>query len=295
MKTNPPDANKQERLDAYEAARIYWEELSFGDRNYTAVATRLRRGGSGKERDKVGRVIRAWEQRGNVIHRVLRDNDQLTVAGAYPSLMPNLEDRIRRKFALRDAIVVDISNLARPSEPPNGDQWLKRDDAIHQLLGAWAGRTLAALSRNNDRVAVGGGRGPYYATQHCILPEQSCVSRPQKIVSLSGSMGTRLWDTTRDGMEGLLDPDEIAKRLSRRLGVSNCSLLDCPITEKENGPYLLEITMGLTLIMIGIGAWGGGHRLTRIGPDTPELQKVGALVNRINKLIRRNCKKSVLW
>ena len=136
---------------------------------------------------------------------------------------------MRRHFGLRDAIVVDIDRIPRPAATPrsNRDEWNNYDDKIHQYLGYWAGRALVTLIRNGDIVGTGGGRGPHYTADKCIVPETT-ICYPKRIVSLTGAMSTRVWGR-HEHVARELDADNVAISLKGGLkGAPSCGIIELP-------------------------------------------------------------------
>jgi DNA-binding transcriptional regulator LsrR (DeoR family) len=109
--------------------------------------------------NKLGRLVNDWEERGLIRHEVLREKAEFLPRN------PRLEDQMRYRFGLRQAVVVDISSLEMPESPPQQDAgpWARYDDDIHERLGAWAGRLITSCIRSADTIATGGGRGPHFA------------------------------------------------------------------------------------------------------------------------------------
>jgi len=264
----------------YEAARIYWEELSWKDRSYHTVlerlqqhpdmAEKLRGGNSQALQDKIGRMVRDWEAENKVSHSVLKS----TETSDYFPMAPELEDRIRDKFGLRDVIVVDTRSISLPQEPPQSEAWNTYDDKIHWCLGYWGGRALPTLLRNGDVVGCGGGRGPEHTVDRCILPQTSSC-HVSRVVSLSGSMSTREWSIP--GRAHDLDPDNIAMRLKPKINcLEGAALVGCSITAKHAAPHV----SGITIVLTGIGALAGRHRFRN---PSMELKPVESLLKELNR------------
>jgi DNA-binding transcriptional regulator LsrR (DeoR family) len=267
-------------LDAYAAAKVYWQELDVGTRTYQAVAERLGLGAEKATWDRIGRLVRKWEEDGKVQHKV----HGVGPPTGYSPLLPDLEDRLRREFVLRDAIVVDIDDVSQPAGTPqsNRDEWSKFDDTIHQQLGLWASRLLVTLIRAGDIVGTGGGRGPCYTADNCKVPEETTCC-PNQIVSLSGAMSTRVW-AKHSEVERELDADNVAFSLKRGLKADRPPLLwNRPITDVPTRPSEKKRGNDVLIALTGIGALAGGHRLKRIG-SRPELDKVKVTVEELNRL-----------
>ncbi len=278
---NPGKSGKtiQAPLDPFETASVYWN-LPFESRSYESVVLKLQ----GKEpdphkkpdvdpkdRDTVGRVVRQWEKDGNVRHLVLRAAADIS----YPLLLPELEDKLRSKYHLRDVAVVDISSLRPPGDPPGNPSWMVYDDRVHRLIGTWGGRILASLMRGGDVIAVGGGRGPYYTVGHCRLPRASSCS-PSQVVSLSGSLSTQDWRPGAGEIENQ-DPDAIALRLQGRIQADRLpAIMNCTIADRSRKETAVRGALDnqISLALVGIGSLSGGHRFRNPSRELTEVEPI---------------------
>ncbi len=281
-------------IEPYQAASAYYQ-LPFDLRSYSNVVLKLqgkqplanaKEVVSGKDRDAVGRAIREWEKRGNIRHFV----KQSPKDDSYPLLLPELEDKLRLKYHLRDVAVVDVTAVDPPKGLPGASDWMRRDDEVHRLLGKWGGRILASLLRSNDVLGVGGGRGPYYTVDSCRLPIGSSC-KPKTIVSLSGAFGAQNWHAPESNQ----DPDLIATTLQARVQPeSGAILMGCPIIappEKklEAIKRALQEQNPISLALVGIGSLSrlGGHRLRRrpkeVAAVVPILDSIDSILKKVDR------------
>jgi len=296
-------------LNPYDVARTYWT-LPLQDRNWSRVASELKLDDPDSKvvQNRLGRLARSWEENGLVRHVVIKqepDGDNL------PRL-PDLEQKLRRAFALRDAIVVDFLTVARsqgaspPSEGAVGDQ--QRDNDLHEALGRWGARVFLSIARHNDIVGVGGGRGPFFTAENCRF--RSGLPRPNEIVSLTGNMAANVWgDTKRLWNVASMDADFVVSRLGAVLGATNQAQLKSPIACGDSAnPRTLKgggtpsgkgsrdkrvrpqrkpaiAIEKVNLALVGIGALAGGHRL-QFYDDTEELYLVREELRALWKLVR---------
>jgi len=277
-------------ITAYQVAKEYWG-LPPNERTFGRVCELLNIQ-SGDTSQKIrnqnylSQLTRAHEIAGLVKHKVLpaRAPGFADHATEYAPLLPELEDRLRRRFGLRDVIVVDTSDF----RPVHGDWLFKHDDLLHEHLGRWAGRILASTVRPDDVVATGGGRGPYYCAHFCAIPPHSTY--PKKVVSLTGSISAGMWrgasDITDDNATRDVDADRIASLLHSKLGTKqtpeylNCTIVDGKegSNAKHDGPNSKDVNVAV----VGIGALGGGHRLKQ-EDILDDLKQVKNLVKDLNR------------
>lgn len=267
------------KIDPYEAARVYWEELHVDQRNYLTVARQLKMDAGKKSvLDKIGNILRNFERAGHVRHSVARpDGASLD----YSPLAPHLEDELRGLTGLRDVLVVDVTFRAEPSENANHPSWSEYDDFVHQQLGIWGARILVSILRKGDVVGTGGGRAPHYTAENCLFPDSSEVS-PRTVVSLTGSMSTTVWAKPGLRSSRELDADNVALLLKGGLKSSELPrLLNRPITDKRTVVDAGDVTVILT----GIGALAGGHRLRLPHGHGSELAAVKKTVLQLNDAV----------
>jgi DNA-binding transcriptional regulator LsrR (DeoR family) len=279
--------------DKYSGHRIvqtYWS-LPYEQRDYETVAKELNREplSKGITSVQVGRTVREWEEKQRVLHVVLEEQGRVE----YRPLLPELEDKVRDRFGLRDVVVVDISCLKIPPGKPgdNREVWDDYDDSIHRYLGVWAGRVAVTLVRQGDVIGVGGGRAMYYTAVNCALPRTSHV-HPRKVVSLTGQMTPYMWKagylSRNEPLPRSLDADVIAAILKNSLGARESTrTLDLSITQKSKVKHKFPVKK-LTLAIVGIGSLAGGHRLIRY-EDSQELQPVHEQLKELCKLIQESC------
>ena len=284
-------------LNSYDVAHTYWS-LPLNERNWERVARELKvdHPESKVVQNRLGRLARSWEEKGLVLHTVMEeDPDRDYLPG-----LPDLEQKLRRAFALRDAVVVDFPRVASnqgASAPSAGavDE-LDRDNKLHEALGRWGARVFLSIARHNDIVGVGGGRGPFYAAQKSIF--RTGLPRPKEIISLTGNMAANVWgDTKKWGIVASMDADFVVSHLGAVLGVSNQTQLKSPIvcenSESPRAPKKGSTPPGkgsrakrmraqrkpaiaidtVNLALVGIGALAGGHRL-QFYKHTEELRPV---------------------
>lgn len=277
----------------YEVAQVYWD-LPLEERSLENVAKRL---GIALPEDaadnrrknylnQIGRLIRDAELAGFVRHLVSSE----PIRSSYLPLIPDMEDGIRRRYGLRDVVVVDISHLDEPADDPvsNPVGWDKYDDSIHQHLGKWGGRILASLiNYPHERIATGSGRGPYFAAASCIIP-RSCSYFAKQVVSLTGRMSAHVWSEDQPSHQlaipRSLDADLVANALASGLGTElPPRLVGCSITAQHPPPETKDVSMAL----IGIGSLSAGHRLVRyqncedLRDVLPELKDLNGQIQRI--------------
>ncbi len=246
-----PQENSQgsDAPPAYEVARAYYEQE--GGCTYKDLIPKFfpeqRQVESKSLENKLSDLVRAWEKKRLVCHRVLRENE------IYLPRRPDLEEQLCEHYKLRSAVVVDISMLC----PPTGSfaeaepKWNQYDVKIHEKLGAWAGRVLQSMLRPEDVVGVGGGRAPYYTVQN--FQKVNCFQG--EIKSLTASIGTNRCNESQKDLPPL-DADYVAMQLHEKLSPCRVTTNQRSITEGKKVQ-----TDNVTLALIGIGALGGGHRL----------------------------------
>jgi hypothetical protein len=243
---------------------MYWS-LPFESRRYRDVAEALCPGLKGeglkKLESQIGKLVRQWDQDNCVRHIVLtRPAD-----AEYLPLLPEIEDQLRRRFGLRDAVVVDVTRLGEPPGNPleNAEEWHRHNDRIHQHLGMWAGRIATTLIRPGDVIGTAGGRAMYHTALSCTIPPSSAYY-PKRVASLTGDLTAHMWQKGDYGRDSVLprslDADCIAALLKSSLGTRQPPrFLNCAIT----APGKRVETKGITIALIGIGALAGEHRLLR--------------------------------
>jgi DNA-binding transcriptional regulator LsrR (DeoR family) len=242
-------------LDVFEVAEAYYG-LPASTRDFKELAKSLfpdwQKPGFDMKfwQNRLSRMVRELERKGLIHHAVLRKDAE------FLPRKPDLEDRLRRRFGLRQAVVVDIASLAYPARTPatHPEQWNRYDDEIHKRLGAWCGRLLASCLRPGDKIATGGGRGPHYTVDRCRVGVANRYWG--NIVPLTGRISTRGWDEKGD--TSYLDADNVATTLHGKLGTQGkVESPNCSITKK----CVLPSTDEVAVAVIGVGALGGGHRL----------------------------------
>jgi DNA-binding transcriptional regulator LsrR (DeoR family) len=269
------------RLDPFEVAEAYYS-LPPGQRGCKPLVELFKLPGRNvkevtSSQNRLSKMVRDLERRGLIHHCVLRKDTE------FLPRKPELENDLRRRFALRQAVVVDISSLVFPKGTPttHRDPWNRYDDLIHERLGAWAGRVLASCLRPGDNVATGGGRGPHFAVQRCSVGLATRYSG--NILPLTGRISTHVWhhkgDTDTD-VPSYLDADNVASLLHGTLGTKGkvCSP-NCSITKN----CILPSTDEVTVAIIGIGSLGGGHRLKHFD-RLEDVESVRDLLREINKM-----------
>jgi hypothetical protein len=271
-----------QELDAFQVAETYYS-LPPATRDYKELVKQLfprwRDAGFNMKawENRLGKMVRGLEQKGLIHHTVLRGNTE------YLPRKPGLEDEFRRRFALRQAVVVDISSLGLPQGTPtsHGDQWDSYDDKIHKRLGAWGGRMLASCLRPGDVVATGGGRGPHFTVMRCTVGDATRYAGD--IVPLTGLITARAWhrDGVREADEPpFVDADNVASELHGKLGSrGRVHWINRSITEE----CCLPSTDKASVAVVGIGALGGGHRLKRF-EELDDVKSVRNLLAEMNRL-----------
>jgi DNA-binding transcriptional regulator LsrR (DeoR family) len=255
--TREKTVSKQERdITPYEITKAFYD-LPYHRRRFKSVIDRLDidcKNLHGCEH-KLSEKVKQWEEARLVTHLVLRRDEP------YLPRVPSLENDVRRRFGLRGVIVVDISSLSTPDGTPytNRNAWNEFDDRTHRQLGVWGGRLLSSVLRPSDVIATGGGRGPYFTAQNCFVCTDSRYYGD--VVALTGQISAHEWKQTV-GLPAeeprYLDADHVASFLHFHLSMKGAPrLLNCSITERRR-----LRTKDVTVALIGIGALGGGHRLT---------------------------------
>ena len=268
----PKDVSK---LDPAEVVAAYYA-LPLSQRGYKELAAHFGVPATKRNTNRFSIMVRDLEKRGLVHHEVLRDKTDFLPRN------PQLEDDLRRRFALRQAVVVDTSSLGTASAAlsQRPDQWARDDDEIHERLGTWAGRLLSSCLRSGDTIATGGGRGPYFA----VLKTNVCAAHRYSgdIVPLTGQISARAWNRGESKGETppYLDADNVASQLHGKLGTSGrLRSLNCPIIALPNPPETEDIDVAV----FGIGALGAGHRLRDYEP-LDDIKSVHTLLRDINTL-----------
>lgn len=281
-KTRRKDRTKDKKLipSDHHAVLEAFYELPYDDRTYDKLAEKFKLPREPYFADRLGEIIRTMENDGCVHHAVLKQKSDFLPRN------PRLEEVLRHKFKLRQAVVVDISSLGPPQHSPaqNPEIWATYDDNIHNHLGRWAARVLVSNLRPGDVVATGGGRGPYYTA------EKTDVSGHKKfigdIVPLTGRIGARPWNQEKAPAKDalLVDADNVASKIhgeictSGRVRWTNVA----SVTELKQSPATGDVNVAI----VGIGALGGGHRVRRF-EEFEELRTVKPLLDDINKLTTR--------
>lgn len=252
-----------------EIVTTYWEVLPH-KRTFEKLADELGLPQNKNTWNELSKVIQAWEAQRRVDHRVLPEN--LETMYLYRST--ELEDRLRKNFKLRGAVIVQTSKLAEQVNPrKDSSDWDKFDDMIHARLGDWAKRVWIALLRPNDIVGVAGGRGPYYTAKDAAIPHKVQTYFVKKVVALGGR-----FVTDRD-MARQFDADDIAYSLVPGLDVEEPPTTVGSITKgKRPKPS------GVTMALIGIGALTDSHRLFKYS-DSQDLAQVRGLIEELKKRI----------
>jgi DNA-binding transcriptional regulator LsrR (DeoR family) len=250
-------------LNPFEVSQHYWS-LPFEQRRYRRVAELLSPKLSGAELTKlesqVGKLVRQWDHDKKVLHLVLPEPSNVH----YLPMLPDLEDQLRRRFGLRDVVVVDTTRLELPAADVRDDAkaWHQHNDRVHQHLGIWAGRIATTLIRPGDVVGAAGGRAMYYTAANCNIPPSSAYY-PKRVVSLTADITAHMWQKDHVGMGVLpasLDADYIASLLKSALSTKTAPrFLNCPITAQRKQFNVSDVTIAL----IGIGALAGEHRMLR--------------------------------
>jgi DNA-binding transcriptional regulator LsrR (DeoR family) len=261
-------------LTPFDVARAYWS-LPPATRQWAEVARRLGRDPADKIlQNRLGRLARQWEEQGLVRHIVLSEPSPLD----YLPRVPELENQLRQRFPLRDAVVVDVSVLRPgPDAPMDRAEHDRHDNQVHEALGAWAARVFMSLMRPGDVLGVGGGRGPYYAVRNCRF--RGGLDHPQVVVSLSGQMSANVWGEVARLEVASMDADQVASRLGGEVGAKDVIRVNAPIASaRPRGRKGARIRIAsVTLALIGIGALAGGHRL-RHYEQSQELESVRSLL-----------------
>ena len=262
-------------LDAIAVARAYYA-LPVKERKYENIARQFGLRLNHTSANRLARVVRRLEEDGRIHHEVVDAKTQLLPR------CPQLEEKMRHKFGVRQVIVVDISSIEKPvhNEQVFPEMWAIYDDDIHASLGAWGGRLIASNLRPGDKISTGGGRGPYYAAiKTNITLNQHYTGAIQP---LTGKIGARAWNPEgpQDGDPPLMDADKVADAIRGRIN-SNGKLhkLDCSITDLKHTPR----TDNVDVAIFGIGALGGGHRLCE-HEHLADVRTVNSLLTEINDL-----------
>ena len=261
--------------DSYAVAFTYWKRLPVADRKWEKVAELLGlpvKGGDAKKilLNQLGRIVRRWEEQGYVRHQVL--SPDLEIANLSERI-PILEQALRDKFSLRYAAVCDTSRIEEADDR-------RHDDCVHQELGKWAGRILnVSLRGEGDIVGTGGGRGPYYAVDHCRFKTR--VAYPKRVVSLTG------WINPTDhavGSTTRFDADMVAGHLANKLHINELSRLEAGIVrDYKDKPRTIPI-QDVTFALAGVGSLAGGHRLLNY-EGVAELEGIRTELAELNSLI----------
>jgi DNA-binding transcriptional regulator LsrR (DeoR family) len=271
--------NEQENnVTAHDVAKTFYG-LRDADRRWKTVIDLLGLNPSSMRacEKRLREKLHEHEQKNLVKHIVLKEDEH------YLPREPKLEEEIRKCFALRAVVVVDISSLRRPSNPsPSVEskrEWHDYEEAIHQRLGIWAGRLVSAILRPRDVLGTGGGRGLYHTAQNVFstIATRQCGN----VVSLTGQIGSDPDVGRQDANPHFVDADLIAGRLQWEFQPEGMALpVGRPITEHQKGlPAIKEVTVALT----GIGALTEGHRFKKY-KHLERLKAVEQLLRRINEL-----------
>jgi DNA-binding transcriptional regulator LsrR (DeoR family) len=269
-------------INPYEVVSYYYRELAPEQRTQDNVADYFKIGVH-----RVGRIIREWENKGCVVHVVLKDNRD---AFLLPRC-PELEIAMRQAFKLRQAVVVNTYTLERTKrreEREKGDSLTQakwgQDDELHKRLGAWAARMVASCLRPADVIGVGGGRGPYDTVEACdeLRPGQA-TRYALAGYSLTGSFGVTRWQRSSE----CCDADDVLRSLAGTFGNVDEHYARCSICGPD-WACRQDAWERPNVAIVGIGALGGGHRLVHAS-DYENLKHHGAveLVNRILEACKR--------
>ena len=263
------------KLDAVAVAIAYYNQ-PLRERCFKKLCKQFGLPDTDASSNRLARLVRDLEERGLIRHEVLRENAEFLPRN------PRLEDELRYKFDLRQAVVMDISSLGLPKSPPHEhlDHWARYDDEIHDRLGAWGGRLLTSCIRSGDTIATGGGRGPHFTVA------KSNISTGQRysgnILPLTGQITARAWNHSTAGSHSQmhLDADHVASQLYSKLGTrGRLGLLHRPITELRHAPRTEQVDVAI----FGIGALGGGHRFKHF-QNLEDVRSVHGLLQDINTL-----------
>jgi DNA-binding transcriptional regulator LsrR (DeoR family) len=248
----------------FQVATMYWN-LPAERRCWGEVAEKLGLSRNDKVlQNRLGRMARQWEELGHVRHTVLNEGG----ATHYFPRVPLLEDELRRRFPLRQAVVVDTAGVRMPLDSNSRKAGADGETALHEALGLWASRVMLSLMRKDDVIGVGGGRGPFFAIKNCRF--RHGLEHPHSVHSLSGSISANIWEGDEQELEvAFMDADPIASRLGGQLAARHVQLtnrsiaIDRPADRKMVRSFVDSVKK-VTLAIVGIGALSGGHRLLQL-------------------------------
>ncbi len=276
--------NGQNDPSGYEVTRAFYS-FPNAERDWKTVITKLGKN-SGNYRaleTKLRRKLDDYESKNLVKHLVLKEDER------YLPREPELEEKLRQKFNLRAAIVVDISALGRPKEHPGPEskqKWHDYEEKLHHQLGVWAGRLASTLLRPGDILGTGGGRGLYHTAMN-VFP--STASRQcGDVVSLTGQIGADPHSPT-DVNPHFIDADFIASLLHVKFELGGRPVTAGPIAVASKHS---RVTNQVNVALIGIGAFGGQHRfkqfeyLDRLKPVSSLLRSINEIAEQMEKVSR---------
>ena len=267
-----------QNLDPKAVARAYYA-LPFHDRSFKSLTDQFSQPGQPVSANRLSSVVRDLEESGRIRHEVLDPDIE------FLPRCPQMEDELRHRFGVRQAVVVDTASVVLPrdtqAEAPL--DWAKYDDTLHTRLGAWGGRLIASNLRPGDVIATGGGRGPFYA----VTKTRMSINQRYfgDIQPLTGQICARVWshDGANVDVPPFLDADNVAATIHGRIGSrGRLRSINRPITALKQTPRTNDVDVAI----FGIGALGGGHRLCE-HRHLADVRSVNSLLCDINELARK--------
>jgi len=181
--------------------------------------------------------------------------------------IPDLEEGLKEKLRLRDAIVVDATPLF-----PEGDNLYdpRDDDRLHSMLGQALADFLKHFLRPGDCILLGGGRTVFYAALYLadMAREEKLYLSGAKAIPLSGVLRTMVHSPQESLAPPSVDSIDAAIYFSRAIGMNEFKLLSRPTAylgpedAEEDRRRILKELEGYTsfLCISGVGRLGGKTR-----------------------------------
>lgn len=237
-----------QEIDPYEASKTYWS-LPKHERSWKRVLQELGKGKSSSKADqnRLARMASEWEMRGLVSHVVAK-----TLPPAYVCQRAvDLEFALLSRFPLRDAIVVDCSQL----------KFSKVNRVLmHKSIGIWGARTLVSLLEPNISIGVVGGKACYHTIDAIDAVSRILTLRPRSVISLLGCR------PPLDDPSERIDSDLVVSMLAAKLAAQSRSLMERPMvcdSTAEEKEQLLQRSSECKMALVGIGVLTENHFLYR--------------------------------
>jgi DNA-binding transcriptional regulator LsrR (DeoR family) len=210
----------------------------------------------------------------------------------YPELEIELGDRLRKKFGLRDVLVVNTKFVRSKYKRVTDSH--DEDDEVHRYLANWAARLLSTIIRKGDVLGMGSGRA-----LNAIGPAVSKLSGFQGcrvICALTGVMKVGLWGHA--GHMNTVDANDNARGIYEALPTElrpQINLVEADITDVGSRSLLEQYQNETTVAIVGIGALGGRHQLRRVARESdsdcprelltvfPDLESLAKLADEIEE------------